>query len=276
VKKWKEVEGGVLANKLLPEGCAGESTITRVVRKEGSGTTAIMKKYLFLSNKEEILPGKNWFDSGEENPNNVWPDEGEGFAQAEKGSGIAAKVAAEPGTIGYANLNEVRANAAFKPAPGGTGGEGKATFWADLQDNGIGTEKVSAFDPSTNGEAETAANANCKEEVYIKINKEGKEAKFPPSSTEEPWNEVTASTKQKSKKYGLCGFTYDLALTKYSSFAGTSALEVETLKNYFPFMLSAPEQSALEGKDFIGDPVSLKATQNVLLIAQKGAEKVGF
>ena len=266
ITTWAGVPGvvGASCNKTAP--------IVRVVRAEGSGTTAITKKFLFEINKEAVDGTESWNELAEKNENLSWPAETESLVRAKKGSGIAEYVAANAGAIGYANLNEVRKVAAFTPAGGG--GEGTAIFWPELQSKGSKYE-----DPSTDLETNAAANANCKSESYISLNGVGKAGKFPPASTEDVWNEVTANKVEKAS-YPLCGFTYDLSLTKFSDFLGSdegnepSASEVETVKNYLTYVLGTG-QTALEGQDFLGLPVGKKGG-NVLKIAQEGVAKITF
>jgi ABC-type phosphate transport system substrate-binding protein len=266
ITTWAGVPG------LLGASCEKTAPIVRVVRTEGSGTTAIQKKFLFEINKEAVDGSETWNELAEKNENLKWPAETEGLDRAKKGSGIAELVAATPGTIGYANLNEVRKVTAFTPAGGG--GENGSIFWAELQSKGSKYQ-----DPSTDGESNTAANANCKGESYISLDKVGKQGKFPPASTEDVWNEVTANKVEKAS-YPLCGFTYDLSLTKFSDFAGSdagnepTAPEVETIKNYLTYVLSTG-QTALEGQDFLGLPVGKKGG-NVLKIADEGVAKITF
>jgi hypothetical protein len=241
-----------------------------VVRKEGSGATSLLEKVLYEINKGAVDGSENWFELAEQVDNTKWPDETEDLITAEKGSGIASKVVSTAGSIGFANLNEVRANTAFTPAGGG--GEGEPIFWPELQSKGTKYE-----DPSTDGESNTAANANCAGEDYISLNKAGKQGKFPPESTEDLWNEVTANTVEKAS-YPLCGFAYTLSLTKFSNFNEeahpTSAAEVETVKNYLTFVLGEG-QSLLSGHDYLSLPVGKKGG-NVLKIAQEGAAKIGY
>jgi ABC-type phosphate transport system substrate-binding protein len=257
-------------DSLVGASCDKEAPIIRVVRKEGSGATAVLEKVLFEINKTAVDGSESWNELAEEVENIKWPDEAEDLVSAEKGSGIAAKVVSTPGSIGYANLNEVRANTAFTPAGGG--GEGTSIFWPELQ------YKSKKFaDPSTDGESNTAANANCAGEDYVSLNKTGKQGKFPPESTEDLWNEVTANIVEK-KSYALCGFAYSLSLTKFSNFSEeahpTSAAEVETVKNYLGFVLGEG-QTLLNDHDYLSLPAGKKGG-NVLKIAQEGVKKIGF
>lgn len=270
ITKWEEVPG------LVGASCDKSAPIIRVVRTEGAGATSALEKFLFELNKSAVDGSETWNALAEEVNNTKWPAEGEDLLRAEKGSGIATTVASTAGSIGYANLGEVRQNKAFTPAGGG--GEGTAIFWPELQSKGTKAE-----DPSTNGDgkgSETPADANCTGELYISLNGSGKQAKFPPASTEDAWNEVTASTVQK-KSYPLCDFAYIISLTKFSDFIGSDAgneptsSEVETLKNYVSFVVGSEGESLLSGHDYLGLP-SGKKEGNVLAIAQAGATKIGY
>jgi ABC-type phosphate transport system substrate-binding protein len=269
VTKWSEIKDG--GDKLLPSGCEGTSEIIRVVRKEGSGTTAITKKFLFEINDKPVDGTKTWDDLAEQNKNLEWPEEGVDLERAEGGKGVAKKVAELAGSVGYANLADARAVAAFTPAGGG--GEGKPTFWADLQHN-YPTEPATYTDPSTNKESNTKAQSNCTSEKYVTDNSEGKIGKFPPPSTESAWNDVTAALKE--GKYALCGFTYDLSLTHFGGAAPeTTTEEVETVSAYFKYILNEG-QPALTGSDYLGLPEAKTESKNVLAIARKGPERIAF
>jgi ABC-type phosphate transport system substrate-binding protein len=255
---------------LVGASCNKEAPIIRVVRKEGSGATSLLEKILFEINKAPVDGSESWNELAEQVENIKWPDETENLITAEKGSGIATAVAKTAGSIGYANLNEVRANAAFTPAGGG--GEGSSIFWPEVEN------KSKKFqDPSTDAESNTPANANCSGEDYISLNKTGKQGKFPPESTADLWNEVTANIVEK-KSYALCGFAYSLSLTKFSNFNEeahpTTTGEVETLKSYLGFVLGEG-QTLLNNHDYLTLPAGKKGG-NVLKIAQEGVAKIGY
>ncbi len=267
ITKWNELPA-YSNNTLVGASCDKDAEITRIVRFEGSGTTAITKKFLFEIDKNPVSEGETWNELAEKNENLTWPDESAGLIRAEKGTGIASKVAETAGSIGYANLNEVRANPAYTSA--GSGGEGTGIFWAELQSDGKKFQDPS----SVGGEKGEPASANCKDESYISLNKTGKQGKFPPESAEDVWNEVTANKVEKAS-YPLCGFTYDLSLTDFENFSATSSAEVETVKNYLTYVLSAEGQGALSGHDFLALPESKKYGK-VLSIARAGVGKIAF
>jgi ABC-type phosphate transport system substrate-binding protein len=274
IKTWKQLIEGTNDyddDKLVGEQCKSETPITRVVRREGSGTTAILMKFLFEIDKGEVDGKEAWVQLAEKDENVSWPAESEALVRAEKGSGIATKVAESPGSIGYANLNEVRASMHFDPEGGG--GEGTALFWAELQ-----SKKREFEDPASNGDVAAAANANCLGEAYVGLYGGGTgNHSAPPPSVAVPMNEVTAGTIQKAS-YPLCGLSYDLSLTGFSKFSEeahpTTVREVETVKAYFEYILG-PGQKELEGRDFLGVPEG-KKSGNFLKIAREGAQEIAF
>ena len=262
--------------KLVGAGCNKKSHITRAVRKDGSGTTSLFKKWMGVVFKKEVEPGKTWQNLAESANNTAWPNEGtDPVIKGEGGGGVAKIVAETPGSIGYAGLADARNNKSFSPP---LGGAGKVTFWATIEN---ASKPIHAYaDPSTNGDAEAKANSNCEETLYINGKK-----KFPPPSTEELWNEVSAAKFQKN--YPICGFTYVLSLKKFGSFTVAKGSQEEptegearTAFDYLNFTLGSAAgggQALIAGnQDYLGLPTSAEAKANVLKIAQEGAAKIGF
>jgi ABC-type phosphate transport system substrate-binding protein len=293
ITKWSKIKDG--KDKLL--GCTKatqESEITRVVRLEGSGTTATFKKWLELVNgKGEAAEGKvcdaaghTWLECGEEPPENTtWPEEGVKLVRGKGSGGVIEKVEETPGSIGYVNLANARKGgkaASFVPP---LGGEGKEMFWVELE-NGqkeeVAGKKLKIFtDPASNLEEAAKARANCEETNYVAIvPKTGKaeKGKFPPSSTEKLWNLVSAEKKQVN--YSLCGFTYDLGLTKYNGFTGATKAEATTAGDFLEFVTNNEAEGGqkliAEGQDYDALPTNPEPKKNVLKIAQEGAKLVQF
>ncbi len=271
ITKWSQLTG-VDGNALSGAGCNPESTITPIVRKDQSGTTHIFKKYLSLINGTTFLTeapkeqNKTWTEVSEGTENTTWPKAAGVTKPAATGGGaLIEEVAKTASSIGYANLAEARLKGTFTPGTGG--GPTTATFWAPLQDNGLGTAKLKFADPSSNKDVAALAEANCKNTEYTN----SVEAS-PPLSVLEPWNEVTTSTTE--KKYTLCGLTYDLALTSFSSYPGTSQEEATTVHDYLKFVVESKGgggQKLIAGHDYLALPKG-----PVLSEAQKGTEKVSF
>jgi len=262
-KVFKATEGG---DVISGSGCNTKSHITRVVRSEGSGTTATFKKYLHVVFKKEVLGTENWEQLAEAVPNTAWPNEGtDPVVRGVKGPGVVAQVVATPGSVGYANLADARTTATVPP----TGGAGKSVFWVELEHQTKPTKTYA--DPSTDGDSATKENANCEETLYTNGKK-----KFPPPSTSSNWNEVTSTKTEKN--YPLCGFTYDQAFTHYGDYPGTTEKEARTVFDYEHFVLSAGlegGQTLLNDNDYLGLPTSPTPSLNVLKIAQEGGAEIG-
>jgi ABC-type phosphate transport system substrate-binding protein len=291
--KWSQLKDG--KSKLL--GCSKaqqESEITRVVRKEGSGTTATFKKTLELINgKGEAELGKvcndagteTWLQCAEPAENTEWPQKATKLVEGKGSGGVVEKVEETPGSIGYVNLANARKGGKGPNFVPPAGGEGKNMFWVEVENGQKETVEGKALkvftDPSTNGEEAKKDKSNCEETPYVAIvPKTGKaeKGKFPPSSTEKLWNLVSAE--KKVPNYPFCGFTYDLALTKYSGFKGASKAEATSAGDFLEFVLNneaeGGQKTIEEEQDYLGLPTNPEPKKNVLKIAQEGAAKVQF
>lgn len=108
ITNWSEFTTG--------SGCSG--TLTRVVRKEGSGTTYQFKNYLSKINSGAPCTGAKKWTETEENgaggkPNIEWPECGTMAPETAAGGGaLAEKVKNTEGTIGYAALPDAKAKGA--------------------------------------------------------------------------------------------------------------------------------------------------------------------
>ncbi|HWX74794.1 MAG TPA: substrate-binding domain-containing protein [Solirubrobacteraceae bacterium] len=252
---------------------ACNAPIKRVVRLEGSGTTSIFKKYLNLQNSGEfgaVCEGKpittTWKKLAESAVNTCWPEEAaDPVIHGKGGGGVVAAVAATESTIAYANLADARATFG---APTGQ------MFWAEIENGSFkkGKKSVATFaEPAGNGETTAKGIPNCTETLYT----DGKN-KFPPTSTEKVWNEVTTSLVE--PHYTICGFSYDLSSTKFEGYgvaSGHPATDASsrTASDYLHFELEGG-QKLLEGNDYLGLPEN--AEGHVLKIAKEGAEKISF
>src|SRR5262249_38286718 len=107
VTAWAKILNKAKLVKSGAEPCESTAPITRVVRKDGSGTTSLFKKWLWLENKKEVEPGKTWKNLAESANNTTWPKEkevGHEVIRGEGGGGVATEVAKNASTIGYVNL----------------------------------------------------------------------------------------------------------------------------------------------------------------------------
>jgi ABC-type phosphate transport system substrate-binding protein len=278
VTVWKSILNGA---KLEGEaGCSSSAKITRVVRLEGSGTTSLFKKWLGVVFAKEVEGTKTWKQLAEKANNTAWPVEGtDPVVRGEGNGGVATELSKTPGGVAYVNLADARKNKSFSPP---LGGASKPMFWAPVE-NGKNAEKVTTYaDPSTNGDEEATASSNCAETLYTNGKK-----KFPPPTTEETWNEVSAAKLQ--KHYPICGFTYDLSLTSFKgvptgekgSLEAPTEGAVRTAYDYLSFVLAGGAgggQTIIgEATDYLGLPTTPEnPTTDVLGIARKGTAKITF
>jgi ABC-type phosphate transport system substrate-binding protein len=259
--KIKSTEGGDAFT-----GCPKKGAhITRVVRAESAGTTAILKKYLGLIKKPAVDGSDTWDDLSEGSLNATWPETGtDPVTTAVKDSGEATEVAATEGSIGYVSLVDARSNGSFTPTPG-TGGPGTGDFWVEVENNKTGPTYA---DPATNGDVAAKENSNCANTTYTNGKK-----KFPPPLTTQTWNEVTTSKVEAN--YGICGFAYILSLNDYEDYAANGATQAEatTVADFLNFVLnneSGGGQQLINNNDYLALPA------NVLTIAQGGASAIDW
>jgi ABC-type phosphate transport system substrate-binding protein len=264
ITKWSQIteEGDTVSGA----GCVPTTEIQHVVREDGSGTTHIFKAYLALISstpfETEKGESKDWLQIDEGAENTTWP-KADAVLRASGGGGLVKKVAETPSSIGYANLADARANGGFST----TGGPTTSKFWVEVQDSGVTTKKAKYADPSTDADSAGLANANCAKTKYTN----GKGTKFPPKSTADTWNEVTTNTKEKN--YPICGLSYDMVLSKYSAYPGTSEGEATTASNFLTYVLEKKTgggQLAIVNHDY--EPVPT----NLLKEANEGALRATF
>ena len=116
ITKWSQIKDD--GDKLSGTSCNKETEITRVVAAEGSGTTAILMKYLDVINGKAVLGEKTWRELGQLPQNVKWPEETTKLVRGTGDTGIASEVAKDAGSIGYVDLPDARANGSFTPPPG--------------------------------------------------------------------------------------------------------------------------------------------------------------
>lgn len=271
ITEWSQITDD--GDKLSGGSCTASSPITRVVREDPSGTAHILKKYLALVDTSSFEvqgggPDQDWNEISEGAGNTLWPVGKTTIIEPTK-TGDTAEidlVASTAGSIGFASLADTRAISQWVPP---SGGSGTAFFWTPIQNNGIKTAKPTPkyADPSSNGESATKAEANCEKTKYTN----GAGTKFPPKTTGANWSAVTTATKEKN--YPLCGIAYDLALSSYSAYPGTSKGEAQTVQDFFKFVLSTGVdggQTLIEGHDY--EPLTKKLDKEAL----KGAALIKY
>ncbi len=212
IREWSKLEGA--------EGNCS-SPISRVVRKDGSGTTLQLKNYLGALYKKGLActtggtEGKQSWQEMEpigpaDTPNVSWPETCSGKTLSSvvrpAGSGDEEEVKAinaTPGSIGYASLPEAKANV-----------EGGTAILA-LQNNGQKTGGEANF-----ANAAAGTEANCGGIAYhgLKIN---------PTIINNDWSDVFgAMPAVGGKSYPLCALTYILAFHGYRQAGFTLGQEI--------------------------------------------------
>jgi ABC-type phosphate transport system substrate-binding protein len=272
VTKWSQLEGAENGGNALT-GCTeptSTTSIVPVVRKDGSGTTHIFKRYLsliFVGNmaSEDGL-NHDWAELSEGSLSTKWPTLAKVVhPKNETGVGLLEEVSATAGSIGYANLADAV----------------KAAYTGTFTTGGTGYVSLEHSKKSKNGkvtrtyaEPISKTEANCKKTVYSNGT-----ASFPPPSVESPWNEVT--TELASKSYSLCGLTYDLILTEYVGFgttlveeggvqvnsAGTEA-EATSVRDFENYVVGKDGQKIIKGHDYSPLPKELVTE------SKEGVEKI--
>ena len=265
ITNWSQItEDG---DSVSGSGCVNTTPITKVVRLDSGGTTDVLKKYLDLVNtasfEDEAGATVTWNEIAEGTTNTEWPKVDAVVRPTKTGdSAEVSLVASTASSIGYASLADTRANTAF----GSAGGANTATFWPEVQNSGTTTKNPKYADPSTNGESGTVANANCASTKYTN----GKGTKFPPASTADSWSQVTTATKEKN--FPICAIVYDLGLSSYSAYPGTTEGEAITAENFLQFVLATKAeggQPLIVGHDYEPLPKSLvkEAVKGAALLA---------
>jgi PBP superfamily domain len=279
ITSWSQISGtGNVIEAAPDETCNLSTPITVVVRGEKAGTTNVLKKYLGLINGEAFpsAGGLTWDQLSEGKNNVTWPI----TVTPTKVEGDAAEaslVASTPGSIGYSNLAELRATGLFSDS--GSAGAGTAKFWVELENSaktkGTGSKAKTTYtyqDPSTNGDIEPKASANCKKAVYT-VN--GTTEGFP--TAEGLWNAVTTAVPPSTVKegsYPLCNFTYVLAFNSYSLLSGGGANENEatTVNNYLKYVANKTGGQELLGvNDYLAVPKGQVETA-----LNDGVAEIGF
>lgn len=261
------------------------SSITRVVRAEGSGTTYQVKNY--LAKLESEFSGANmscsstgfneetktseatteWgktkaIGTGEE-PNKNWPEcVGGTSIVAQAGGGAVAKYVNEHrGTIGYAALPDAKANQKPFEIEAGVNIELKV---ARLQ---VELSEATKFYGTPEGAEEKA---NCAERVY------SVPAAAQTSGTGEgvDWSKVFGATPNVGQgKYPLCTLTYDAAWSSYSKAGYTEAAKrAENVKDYLNYVVK--EGQGIK-KWYQPLPSPAEEAHNVLMAAEYAASKIG-
>jgi ABC-type phosphate transport system substrate-binding protein len=293
IKTWAEIHDG--GDKVVAEKgktCNTSDPITRVVRKDKSGTTHIFKEFLASANRlsptgeENAVAEEKWTDA--KGAERTWKEVASGSENIEwplaaavvtpestGGPAVVAKVAETESSIGYANLADAFENGSFDKAELG-GGEKQNKFWALLQRKTEGPFILYA-DPAVKKDTATPGNANCAKTVYV----DGASGEpFPPVSTRTLWN--AAEAELNSSTYALCGLTYDLALRQYGKYfdeheskgAQPTEAQATTVESYLLFEVNTKVGGG--GKLITENHEYEKLPSSLLAEVEKGIREIGY
>lgn len=262
LKTWDKIE--------TAEGTC-ESPITRVVRKDSSGTTYQFKNYLQRVYKKGLFcttgstEGKASWAELEEiglggKPNIDWPEtcpektlstltRGES-----NGNGsLVKKINATSGSIGYSGLADAVNNK-----------EGSTLILA-LQNNGQKKGGEANFgEPIAAGEA-----ANCSGVTY-KVPKLA-------SGLSIDWSEVFgARPAVGGEGYPLCTLTYALAFNDYSAAGFTEGQAITTRDYLYEYVVAAAGQEDINSNYYSSLPTSAEKLYDILGAARKAAKTIAF
>lgn len=258
-------------------GAACNAPITRVVRKDGSGTTYQFKNYLSQiypsglpcttggtegkASWKELEPIAN-AETGA--PNTTWPESCTGkvlsplLKPAASGGGEVVKtVNATEGSIGYAALPDAKSNGA------------KAIL--QVQNNGLKAVGEATFADPASGSLANCANAS----YAVPVNAQNKVGS---TGFDVDWSQVFGGLPAiGGTAYPICTLTYDLAFHGYQA-AGFVFKNSTTVRDYLnEYVVKGGQTSLVTAGGFYSPlPTSTKKPNDVLGSAQWVANKINW
>jgi ABC-type phosphate transport system substrate-binding protein len=245
------------------------SPITRVVRKDGSGTTYQFKNYLFQTNKKALActgaEKQTWqqlepiTNSTTGAPNTTWPETcpektlSTVLRPAGTGGGEVVKtVNATAGSIGYAALPDAMAN--------------KTTAVVlRLQNNGLGSAIEGTYASPIAGVTANCDSMSYKTPANVNI------------GLDLDWSQVFgAKPAIGGTAYPLCTLTYSLAFHGYG-LAGFAQKDEITVRDYLTeYVTQATGQTDISSNFYAALPSTGDVRTNILGAAQKAAGRISF
>ena len=248
------------------EACPGTKNLTRVVRKDASGTTYQFKNYLSLINKlrhsgteEPACAGQKKWTELEEVPtkNLEWPQCGSISQVTPAGTGggeVVAKVVATEGAIGYAALPDSKKNA--------------SSVTTNVQNNGISGSPI--FKAPGTGTEE----ANCASAEYT-VPAAGNKT-LSGSGIDVDWSQVFGGQPSiGGTTYPICTLTYDLGWENYVT-SGFAAGVGTSVKKFYEYIITNGTGTGTVKKWYSNVPAKTSVTEehNVEAAAKFAIEKI--
>jgi ABC-type phosphate transport system substrate-binding protein len=245
--------------------------ITRIVRKDASGTTTQLKNYLFQIYKKGLFcttgstEGKaSWQEleaigtSGA--PNISWPE-----ACGAKALGSVVRPASDGGAAAVGKVNSTSGSIGYASLPEAKAGISGTTAILDLQDNGQKKGGEAEFADPASG-----SSANCAATTYKVPVVNGRR--------DIDWSGVFgAKPGIGGGSYSLCTLTYDLAFHGYQA-AGFTQPQEQTVQDYlYGYVVESAGQTAIGSGHYYGAlPSSGEATYDVLGAARRAAASISY
>ncbi len=261
LSNWKNLEGA--------EGTCN-SPITRVARRDGSGTTYQLKNYLFQLYKKGLpcttggTEGKKSWEEMEPTgsggaPNVSWPE-----SCTEKVLGAVARPAGSGGSEEVSKVNATSGSIGYAALPDARAGISSATTILALQNNG--QKKVGEASFADPGSGSTA---NCGGIAYTGFKLS--------TGIDVDWSTVFgAKPSVGGQSYPLCTLTYDLALHGYKVAGFSEAEEITTAAYLNGSIVQPAGQEAIAGHFYSALPTSAESKFDVLGAARKAAKTISY
>lgn len=259
--------------------CAGKP-VTRVVRKDGSGTTFQFKNYMYQLNKGKLActsPSANWQElmpiGAESKPNITWPENGVGGCGANALSPLLTGDTNGNGAV-VKKVNETEGSIAYTALSDAETGKAEGTHTVQLQNNGLRKLANATFaEPAI----EAIKAANCAEAQYV-VPVDGRAGIG--SGVSVDWSAVFgAAPAVGGEAYPLCTLTYDMALNDYSAKEGFTESQVTTVYDYLYEYVTAEtgQEDVATGESWYAPlPSSAIPAFDVLGAARLSASQIEF
>jgi len=254
ITNWSKVEG--------TEGAGCNSPISRVVRKDGSGTTYQFKNYLQrlyakgLACTAGATEGKaSWTELG----NTAWPE-----TCPEKALSSVVRPASNGGSALISTVNATSGSIGYAALPDAMAGKAGATTVLALQNNGQKKASEANFaEPAQGGVA------NCGGIGYQVPKLNGRR--------DVDWSGVFgAKPAIGGSSYPLCTLTYALAFHGYQD-AGFSEGQQQTVRDYlYGYVVQAAGQADITGGFYAPLPTSAEPLYDVQAAAKNAASSISY
>jgi ABC-type phosphate transport system substrate-binding protein len=220
-------------------GCSAQ--LTRAVRSDSSGTTYQFKHYL------DVIDSSNsptWKSLQTAANNTTWPTGSVTPVTGSGGGGVVSAVNATSGSIGYANLADVKA-------------AGSPPAIVSVQNDGTGA--ASSWVSPVAG-----TDANCTTADYTNANGNPNTTAAPTSSAvNQDWSEVYGSdpdTASLNGDYPICGLTFDIGADDATGTAVLGAAPQDVVEDFLRYVVdSSGGQAAITGSYYRALPSAIQA-----------------